>query len=123
MTEKEKMLSGQLYDPADKELTELRLKARKLARKYNNTDEDQMQERQALLSELVPNRGTGTTFLAPIHFDYGCFISLGEECSANWNLKPLKSLTVTTHYMVDTKLLQKLRNERVIPVCSFYPFI
>ena len=40
MTEKEKMLAGQLYDPSDPELDVLRLKARKLARKYNLTDEE-----------------------------------------------------------------------------------
>ena len=40
MTEREKMLSGELYDPTDKELEQLRLNARKLARKYNSTDED-----------------------------------------------------------------------------------
>ena len=33
MTEKEKMLSGQLYDPSDPELCRLRVKARKLARR------------------------------------------------------------------------------------------
>ncbi|WP_368287090.1 maltose acetyltransferase domain-containing protein [Coprococcus comes] len=32
------MLSGELYDPTDKELKQLRLNARKLARKYNSTD-------------------------------------------------------------------------------------
>ena len=37
MTEREKMLSGELYDPTDKELEQLRLNARKLARKYNLT--------------------------------------------------------------------------------------
>ena len=40
MTEREKMLSGELYDPTDEELEQLRLNARKLARKYNSTDED-----------------------------------------------------------------------------------
>ena len=44
MTEREKMLSGELYDPTDKELEQLRLNARKLARKYNSTDEDQPEE-------------------------------------------------------------------------------
>ncbi len=39
MTEKEKMLAGQLYDPGDEELTALRVKARKLARRYNQTVE------------------------------------------------------------------------------------
>ena len=40
MTEREKMLSGELYDPTDKELEQLRLNARKLARKYNLPAED-----------------------------------------------------------------------------------
>ena len=39
MTEREKMLSGELYDPTDKELEQLRVNARKLARKYNSTEE------------------------------------------------------------------------------------
>ena len=49
MTEREKMLSGELYDSSDNELEQLRLHARKLARRYNLTDEDQ-QEVQALIS-------------------------------------------------------------------------
>ena len=35
MTEREKMINGELYDSADKELEQLRLNARKLSRKYN----------------------------------------------------------------------------------------
>ena len=37
MTEREKMINGALYDPSDPELEQLRLNARKLARKYNRT--------------------------------------------------------------------------------------
>ena len=37
-TQLERMLSGKLYDPSDAELAELRLKAHKLSRRYNNTD-------------------------------------------------------------------------------------
>ena len=44
MTEREKMINGALYDPSDPELEQLRLNARKLARKYNRTDEDQPEE-------------------------------------------------------------------------------
>lgn len=51
--EKDKMLSDRLYDPTDDELTKRRIKARKLARRYNNMDEDQWEEMQAILSELV----------------------------------------------------------------------
>lgn len=35
MTEKEKMLSGQLYDASDEELVRLRQKVHALCRKYN----------------------------------------------------------------------------------------
>ena len=36
MTEKEKMLAGMIYDPSDKTLDELRVKAHKLSQMYNN---------------------------------------------------------------------------------------
>ena len=51
MTEREKMIRGQLYDSTDKELEQLRLHARKLARKYNLTDEDQPEEQAHILRE------------------------------------------------------------------------
>ena len=54
MTEREKMISGKLYDPTDKELEQLRLNARKLARKYNLTDEDQQEEQMKILRQLLP---------------------------------------------------------------------
>ena len=40
------MLAEQLYDPGDRELTALRLKARKMARRYNQTDEDEPEKQQ-----------------------------------------------------------------------------
>lgn len=52
MTEKEKMLAGMLYDPSDSELTELLIKARKLARQYNQIDEDEPEKRLAVLREF-----------------------------------------------------------------------
>ena len=51
MTEREKMLSGELYDPTDKELEQLRVNARKLARKYNSTDEDDQEKQAQILRE------------------------------------------------------------------------
>ena len=41
MTEKEKMLSGLLYDPTDEELVALREKAHALSKAYNDTVETQ----------------------------------------------------------------------------------
>lgn len=95
MTEKEKMLAGQLYDPGDKELSEMRLKARKLARRYNSTDEDHIEELQTILNELVPNRGKDTYFQAPVHFDYGCFTTFGEGSGTNFNFVALDCCSIT----------------------------
>lgn len=72
MTEKEKMLAGQLYDPGDRELTALRVKARKLARRYNQTDEDEPEKQRKLLRELLPNSAEMPGLQAPVWFDYGC---------------------------------------------------
>ena len=54
MTEREKMLSGELYDPTDKELEQLRVNARKLAKKYNSTDEEDTD----IEGIIASNRGT-----------------------------------------------------------------
>ena len=85
MTEREKMVSGELYDPTDKELEQLRLNARKLARKYNLTDEDQQEEQAQILRELLPATEELPYLQAPVYFDYGCNTFFGKFSSANFN--------------------------------------
>lgn len=81
MTEKEKMLNGLLYDPSDSELAEMRKKAHKLCKQYNDTYEDEEQKRNEIISELLPNFGKGTYLQGPIQFDYGVFTTFGEKCA------------------------------------------
>lgn len=78
MTEKEKMLAGMLYDPSDSELTKLLIKARKLARQYNQIDEDESEKRMAILRELLPNTPNLPGLQAPVYFDYGCNTYFGK---------------------------------------------
>ena len=85
MTEKEKMLAGMLYDPSDPELSALLVKARKLARRYNQIDEDEPEKQTALLKELLCNTPNLPSLQAPIYFDYGCNTSFGKLCVANFN--------------------------------------
>ena len=66
MTEREKMVSGELYDPTDKELEQLRLNARKLARKYNLTDEDQQEEQASVLPILISSVQTYVKYIQGI---------------------------------------------------------
>ena len=84
MQEKEKMLAGLIYDPADQELAELRQKAHRLSKEYNDrleTDE----ERVRLLDELLPNKGMNVYLQGPVQFDYGCFTTIGDNSYANFN--------------------------------------
>ena len=85
MTEKEKMLAGELYDPSDAELAALLIKARKLARRYNQTDEDEPEKRTAIQRELLPNTPNLPGLQAPIYFDYGCNTTFGRFSGANFN--------------------------------------
>ena len=89
MTEKEKMLAGKIYDPADKELLELRALAHRLSAEYNLTFETETEKRAGLMNRLVPNAANGVYLQGPVQFDYGCFTEIGENSYANFNLTVL----------------------------------
>lgn len=95
MTEKEKMLAGQLYDPSDEELATLRTKAHNLSQDYSKTYETEEDKRKEILDELVPNRKGGVYLQGPIQFDYGVFTTIGENTYANFNLTVLDCAPVT----------------------------
>jgi maltose O-acetyltransferase len=52
MTERQKMLAGDLYDPFDAELVAGRARARDLCQALNATRESQQDERRAILRNL-----------------------------------------------------------------------
>ena len=95
MTEREKMLAGELYDPSDEELTSLRIKARRLARRYNQTDEDEPEKQLELLRALLPNSAEIPGLQAPVYFDYGCNTTFGQYSGANFNITCLDVCPVT----------------------------
>ncbi|MET1079818.1 MAG: sugar O-acetyltransferase [Pseudomonas sp.] len=83
MTEKQKMLDGQLYDPADAELrAEQALTAHWLQR-YNRLLDPAQQH--ALLRERCAEVGEATCVRAPFHCDYGFNIRLGAGVFINFN--------------------------------------
>lgn len=89
MTEKEKMLTGKIYDASDKELAALQAKAHRLSKDYNDTYENEQKKRTEILNELLPKMGGGTYLQGPIQFDYGAFTTFGKNCYANFNLTVL----------------------------------
>ena len=85
MTEKEKMLAGELYDCSDKELIDQWHKAKNLIRDYNQTDSENMEEKNRILTELLGKRGSNLWITAPFYVDYGNNIFFGNNCEVNMN--------------------------------------
>lgn len=86
MTEKEKMLAGQIYDSSDAELVSMRSKAHRICLEYNQLFEGESEKRSSLLKELIPHQGNNLYLQGPVQFDYGEFTTFGTNCYANFNL-------------------------------------
>lgn len=93
-TEKEKMLRGEPYNPADKELSELRALAHKLSQDFNATYDTEEKKREEILKKLLPIHGKGTYLQGPVQFDYGVFTTVGDNFYANFNLVVLDTCPV-----------------------------
>ena len=85
MTEKEKMLAGELYDCGDAELLALWHRAKDLARDYNLTNSSDTKRKSELLKELLGKVGNQLWITPPFHVDYGCNIYFGNNCEVNMN--------------------------------------
>ena len=95
MTEQEKMLAGELYDPSDKVLEAKRIRAHALWQQFNQTPESDAETRSRILCELFPDMGAGTYLTGPLFVDYGEFTHFGERCFANFNLTILDTCPVS----------------------------
>ena len=85
MTERDKMLSGQLYDCGDTELLAQWHKAKDLMRDYNNADSADIEKKKKILKELLGGSGENLWITAPFYVDYGNNIYLGNNCEINMN--------------------------------------
>ncbi|GGG26241.1 sugar O-acetyltransferase [Pontibacter amylolyticus] len=94
MTEKEKMLAGELYDPLDKQLSDERLQTRLLLKELNDSREDQVEERSRILKALIPNSGEGLWLQPPFYCDYGYNMVVGDRVFFNFNCVVLDVMEV-----------------------------
>lgn len=95
MTEKEKMLSGQPYNPADPALLSELLANQDAVHAYNLLRPSQLAERTALIKTILGSTGESVIVNAPFHCDYGANIHVGERFFANFNLTILDGGRVT----------------------------
>lgn len=80
MSEKEKMISGVLYNPNSEELFNDRIRAKNLCREYNNTLQP------ALIKELFGKTEERFQIEPSFFCDYGYNIEIGENFYSNHNL-------------------------------------
>lgn len=93
-TEKEKMIAGEMYDPMDNQLAEDRLRTRLLLKKLNDTAEDNLQQRNHIQQQLLPNASQDLWLQTPFYCDYGYNITIGERVFFNFNCVVLDVATV-----------------------------
>ncbi|ENM5760422.1 sugar O-acetyltransferase [Vibrio mimicus] len=84
MTEREKMLSGEYYDPSDAELVKLRLEARLLTEKLNQTSVSCPNKRVEIIKSLLGSTGNSIHIESTFNCDYGLNIHVGENFYANF---------------------------------------
>lgn len=84
-TEKQKMLDGESYFAGDEQLTNDRSRARRLMYTYNNTSPDELEARQAILSQLLGRVGESIFIEPSFKCDYGYNIDVGENFYANFD--------------------------------------
>jgi maltose O-acetyltransferase len=84
-SEREKMLTGELYDAADSELVTLRARARELCWAFNATPESAPERRRELLGQLLGRGASDASIQPPFFCDYGFNIQLGKRVYFNFN--------------------------------------
>jgi maltose O-acetyltransferase len=84
-SERTKMLAGEMYDPFDPELVAGRMRARRLCRELNATDDADETGRRAILEQIFGAGGDTVWMQPPFFCDYGTNITLGQRVFFNFN--------------------------------------
>lgn len=95
MTEKEKMLSGEIYDACDKQLL-LELNACKdMLQAYNNLRPTDLDARRDMLKSILGACDDHVFINQPFYCDYGKHIRVGKRFFANFHFTVLDEALVT----------------------------
>ncbi len=84
MTEREKMIRGELYDASDAELVALRASVQRAIRRYSELDDEDQTERDATLLGLLGRVGTGCLLQSGFRCEYGFNVELGDQVFMNY---------------------------------------
>ena len=96
MTEKEKMLAGEIYSAVDKELVEELNAVKSVIRQYNNLPPAANEQRFKMLKDLLGHIADDQALIIqPFYCDYGKQIRVGKRFFANFNFTVLDEAPVT----------------------------
>lgn len=109
MEEREKMINGERYNPADKTLLKDREYAKTLCYEYNNLPPSETKKRKDLLQKILSKTGENFLIEQPFQCDYGCNIEIGENFYANHGL-----------IILDPAKVKFGNNVFIGPNCGFY---
>ena len=110
MTEKEKMLNGELYMPEnDETLFTERINCKTLCHKYNNLSPEKLEKRKELIKQIIGKTQNKFWIEQPFYCDYGYNIEIGENFYSNHNL-----------VILDCARVKFGDNVFIGPNCGFY---
>ena len=110
MSEFEKMLNGEIYNPMDKELIQKREKCKTLCYEYNATPPFEKEKREEIIKKILGKTGKNFIIEQPFIADYGTNVEIGENFYSNHNLT-----------ILDANKVKFGNNVFLGPNCAFYP--
>lgn len=109
MSEKEKMISGEMYFPFEKNLVQDRGKAKDLCFKLNNISPSKLEKRRSVIKQLFGKCDEDTIVESNFFCDYGYNIFVGSNFYVNHNC-----------VMLDCAPIKFGNNVLIGPNCGFY---
>lgn len=102
MTEWEKMQKNQIYNDFDADLFNLRVKAKKLFKEFNRTEDEEVERRQAILQRLFKKVGERVWIEPDFACEFGQNISIGSDVYINFGCTLLDcgQITIGNHTLL-----------------------
>ena len=116
---KERMISGEFYNPMDRELLLARTRARMLADKFNRTRAWNIPTRTRIIKKLFPNGAEGAFFEPNIRTEYGFNVRFGKNFYMNFDCQLLDVAPIEIGEIGDNVMF----GPRVTVATPMHPFV
>lgn len=118
MTEWEKMQEHQIYNDFDAGLFDLRVKAKKLFKEFNRTEDDEIERRQEIMRQLFKKIGERVWMEPDFTCEFGKNITIGHDVYINFGCTLLDcgQITIGNHTLLGPNVSVYSGNHSVNPV-------